>query len=183
MDWFKHHFPSYPLEDPRSFRRARRNEAADSPGPYLVALAFAVGVLGFTIVFTGVPAIPMVQIGTTFVVLALVSRRIRERPTKPTSRVGRWAKRITRGLDRVWGLEFYCLAALSALVWLEAGSILRLDFAGGVVNVLEAAIWWYPMWEHVAGPQGVATFVLLLASGWTFWVLLGLHPDEEPWLN
>lgn len=183
MQRFKRYFPSLPPDDGPSSVLPDRSEAADSTGPYLVALAFALCAIGLAVAFTAVPAVPLVAVAVTFVVLALASRRIREGEIAPSNRVGRRLRRISRALDRVWGLEFYCLAALSALVWLEVESLARLDVAASAMHLLEAAVWWYPMWRYVAEPLGVATFVLLLASGWTFWVLLGLHPDDEPWLN
>jgi hypothetical protein len=183
MQRFKRYFPSLPPTDGPSAARPRRSEATDSPGPYLVALAFALCAVGLAVAFTAVPAGPTVGVAVTFVVLALASRRIRGGEFAESNRIGRQLQRIARALDRVWGLEFYCLAALSALVWLEASSLARLDAAASAAHLLEAAVWWYPMWHYVAEPLGVATFVLLLASGWTFWVLLGLHPEDEPWLN
>jgi len=183
MHRFKRYFPSFPVDDGSSLALQGAAPRVDSLGPYLAASAFGIAATILVVTLTDVPTAPLLGVGTTFALLAAATRRLRELPTEPHGPLARRACVLCRALEERWGLEFYGLVALSTFLWLEAGSLVRLEFGESLRNVLDAAIWWYPMWLEVGEPLGVTTFVMLLAAAWTFWLVLGVHPEEEPWLH
>ncbi len=183
MHRFREFFPYFPVDDGPAPAPPGAAARVDSLGPYLAALGFGAVATVLAVALTDVPTAPLVGIATIFAALAVATRRLRELPGKPGSALARRACVLCRKLDDLWGLEFYGLAAVSAFIWLEAGSLVRLQPAESLANVAEAAIWWYPMWTQVGEPLGAATFVLLLSAAWTFWFVLGVHPEAEPWLN
>jgi len=183
---FKHYFPDFPdfpVDDGSPLVLEGSEPRVDSLGPYLAALAFGIVATILALLMTDVPAAPLVGIGASFGILAALTRRLRELPRDPDNPMARRLTRLCRALDEQWGLEFYGLASIATFLWLESGSLLNLQFADTLGNAVQAAIWWYPMWTHVGEPFGAVTCVSLVAAAWTFWFVLGVHPEQEPWLH
>lgn len=183
MNRFRQYFPTFPVDDGPALSPPGAPPRVDSLGPYLAALGFGIVATALVLTLTEVPAAPVLGIGTIFAALSIATRRLRELPHRPRGPLARRVCALCRSLDQLWGLEFYGLAALSAFIWLQAGSFVRFQPAESFANVLEATVWWYPMWMEVGQPFGASTFVMLVAAGWTFWFVLGVHPEAEPWLN
>lgn len=199
------YFPHFPAIEVPTVERTPHAPTPTSPVPYLFALAIAVAVVAAIALLTPLPTGPVVEIATIFVGLAVVERWLEDVPRDQGGPWLRWCGERCAALRDAWGLVFYGLAALTTLVWLETGSLLRLEFGETLGNVLSAAVWWQPMWEAVtsgtaaaggmaggvgtaggvgaAGVTGLETYVLILAGAWAFWLVLGIRPDEEPWLG
>jgi len=183
MHRFRRYFPTFPDDDGAPHLLPDAPLRVDSPGPYVAAGVFGAFVIGLTVALTDVPTAPLVGIGILFAALAVTTRRLRELAKEPRVGLARRARSLCRALDERWGLEFYGLAAVTAFLWLEAGSLVRLEIGDTLGNAGLALLWWYPAWMHVGDPLGTPTFVMLLAAAWTFWFVLGVHPEEEPFLH
>lgn len=198
------YFPHFPAIEGPALERTPHASTRASRLPYLFALAIAITVVAAIALLTPLPAGPVVELGTIFVALAVVERWLEDTPRDQGGPWLRWCGDRCAALRDAWGLVFYGLAALTTLVWLETGSLLRLEFGETLGNVLSAAVWWQPLWEAVmrgtataggaaggvgaggvgaVGISGLETYVLILAGAWAFWLVLGIRPDEEPWLG
>ena len=177
------HFPAIDGPEPPIGTGSRVRTGPPSTTPYLVACALATASIAAAALLTTLPTGPIVELGVIFVALAVVVRWLED---MPLDQGGPWLRRcaeLCAARRDAWGLMFYALATVTAFIWLETGSLLQLAITDTPANLLSAAVWWYPMWESVAPAHGVDTFVLMLAAAWAFWLVLGIRPEDEPWLS
>ncbi len=186
MKRIERYFPHFPaIDDPAAEmrRRAAPGDTAASNVPYLVAAAFAAAAVAAITLLTALPPGPVVELGVIFVALAVVVRWLEDVPRDRGGPILRMCADLCASSRDAWGLVFYTLAGCTTFVWLETGSLLRLEVGETLTNALSAAVWWYPMWDAVGAEVGVTPYVLILAAAWAFWLVLGIRPEDEPWLS
>jgi hypothetical protein len=165
--------------------------------PYLRATGLATAVLAVLVVVGGFPAAATLQVGLTYLAVALVARRLEDLPPEVGSRPVRWVAERLRRLEDDFGVEFYGLASLTAFLRAQVISLsdteislsgllddpivslvtwLISELIESVFNVVWATLWWLQLLRAV---PGVGWFVAVVAGGWAVWRLLDVEPRGE----
>lgn len=163
-------------------------------GPYLRATALAVSTLAVLIVVAGVPVAATLQVGLTYLAVALGARRLEDLPPDAGGRVVQWVAERLRRLEDDFGVEFYGLASLTAFLRAQVISLSETEISlsgllenpivslvtwliseliESVVNMVWATLWWLQLLRAV---PGVGWFVAVVAAGWAVWRLLDVEP-------
>jgi hypothetical protein len=173
--------------------------------PYLGAVGLAGAVMAVLVAVTSLPVAGVVQVGLTFVAVALVARRLEDVPPDAGNRVLAWVAERLRGMGDRFGVEFYGLASLTAFLRAEAISLSQTEISWAellddpvvsavtwliteaiqsFMNAIWAGLWWLQLYREVVPLQGLGVFVAVIVAGWGVWRVLEITPrPRDPGLE
>lgn len=169
--------------------------------PYAGATGLAVVAMVALVAATALPAAGVLQVGLTFLAVAMIARRLEDLPPDAGSAPVAWVAERLRRLGDDFGVEFYGLASLTAFLRAEARSLLQSDVSvadllsnpvgtaitwliteaiESLMNAIWATLWWLQLLRAL---PGLWVFAATLAAGWAVWRILDITPREGDLLD